>query len=148
MLRRFLVAGFAFALAGVASAVQAQTFTPTGPVTPTGSITTGPVTCTLGGSGSVSATAVTISGTISPGDFACGALMPSGPWSIQRIPGSTSTVHLTLSIVNIIANCRGTVVANWDNATSTVSFTNALFGPNYPQCTYTGHITVPGRQLF
>jgi hypothetical protein len=148
MLRRFLVASVAFALTGFAVPVQAQTFTPPGSVIPSGSITTGPATCLISGSGTATSTTVALSATLSPGYFGCGTvLVSSGSWSIQRIPGSTSTVHLTLSIANIIANCSGTVVANWNNATSTVSFTNAIFGPNYPQCTYTGSIHVPSLQL-
>lgn len=143
MLRLVPAISLALALTGAASASVAQTFAPTGPVVPTGWLQyDGGHTCNITATATTSSSAVTFLTRDLPGSPLCGSLSwfrPNGAWNVQ--PQSLSTVLLTIGVTTVPGSCHGTIVANWNNATS-VSFDNVLISPA-AVCRYSGRIYLP-----
>lgn len=142
----------AFAIAsmiaiGAASAASAQTISPTGSFTISGSAVMQQSTtanCTIAGSGSNTSTVGTIASRSFPsGTFGlCGPLglvQPYGAWSFRVAPGLTNKIYLKVG-ANTVLNkpCYGEVLVDWDNATSKATFNNNVIPPvtaGDPSCT-------------
>jgi len=131
---------------GAASGVSAQTMSPTGSFTFSGNVTmqqSVTANCNVSGTGSNSSSGGTLSGSFSPGNILyCGPLSlvkPYGAWSFDVIPGVTDKVRVTIG-ANTVLNkpCYGTFDADWNNATSTITFNNNPLPPvnvGDPSCT-------------
>jgi hypothetical protein len=147
MLRALSAITVASALAFAAPSTQAQTFTPSGPVTGSGTITFGPWICNVNVSGSATPTSLPIATrSISGGTVCAGALLPKGSWSVK--PLTTSTVELTIGFSTLPASCHGTIVANWSNVTRRITFTDVdIMPPVGAGCTYSGSIYFPALQI-
>ena len=147
MLRVLAAIAAASTLAFLASPTQAQTFTPSGPVTGSGTITFGPWICNVNVSGSATPTSLPIATRSISGNPVCaGSLLPNELWSVE--PLTTSTVQLTIGFTTVPAACHGTIVANWSNVTRTITFTNVdIMPPVGPACTYSGSIYFPALQI-
>jgi len=122
---------FASVLAiGGGSMASAQSISPTGSFTFTGSLEmeqSVKAFCNVSGTGTNTSTSGTLSGSFSPGNpLYCGILSlvkPYGAWSFRVKPGSTTRVYITVG-ANTVLNkpCYGEVEAGWNSATSTVTF--------------------------
>lgn len=153
MLRTVATVVAAIACLAAASPSRAQSFSPpwgtlggSGTVTLTQSLT---VTCDITAPffNVMTPTYLSIPAhSLNPGDFLCGIWVTTdGIWTAAVVPGSTTTIQLTLGFAQI-SPCYGTIIAQWDNATNTATFTNAyLFGST--SCTVDGSITVPGLTI-
>lgn len=158
MIKTLSFAAAAFATVAVASPSFAQSFSPSsGSVSGSGSVSlsqTISVTC------NVSITATPLSATsapiptrsITPGGVACFAVAPTGAWSAAVVPGSTTSISLTIG-ANTVANdpCYGTVVVAWNNVTNTATFNNNVLPPinaGGRNCTIvSGSIRIPGLTI-
>ncbi|MFC5372825.1 hypothetical protein [Brevundimonas faecalis] len=108
------------------------------------------MTCNLSGVAALGATTATVSSkTLFPGNPQCGsAIIPYGAWSAAVIPGSWTTVTLTIGRQDILRRCYGSITAAWDDATSTASFVSAaLPASSGPPCVVTGEVVVPGVNI-
>nr|WP_316626886.1 hypothetical protein [uncultured Brevundimonas sp.] len=157
MIKTLSIAAAAFASVAIASPTFAQSFSPsTGNVSGSGSVRlqqTTNVACNVSITASPGATTRPIpTRSISSGDFLCFAVAPYGSWSAAVVPGSTTSIALTIG-ANTVANkpCYGTVTAAWNNSTSTVTFSNNVLpavNAGDPSCTIvSGSIRIPGLQI-
>lgn len=157
MIKTLSVAAAAFATVALASPSFAQSFSPsTGNLSGSGSVTlsqTTTIPCNVSVTASAGATHRPIpTRSITPGNFLCVAVTPFGSWAADVVPGSTTTISLTIG-ANTIANdpCFGTVIVAWNNATSTATFNNNVLPPVDPagrNCTLvSGSIRIPGLTI-
>ncbi|VXB01969.1 hypothetical protein [Brevundimonas sp. G8] len=158
MIKTLSFAAAAFATVAMASPSFAQSFSPSsGSVSGSGSVT---LSQTVSATCNVSVTASPLSATsapiptrsITPGSITCLAVAPTGAWGAAVVPGSTTSIALTIG-ANTVANdpCYGTVVVAWNNATNTATFNNNALPPINPtgrNCTIVrGSIRIPGLQI-
>ena len=157
MIKTLSCAAAAFATVAIASPSFAQSFSPsTGNVSGSGSVVlsqTTVVTCNVSITASPGATTRAIpTRSISPGDLLCFAVGPTGAWSASVVPGSTTSISLSIG-ANTVANqpCYGTVTVAWNNATNTATFNNNVLPPvtaGNPSCTIrSGSIRIPGLTI-
>lgn len=154
MIRKISFAAAAIATLALASPSFAQSFSPSsGSASGSGTVRlrqTTTVNC------NVSITANPLSATsapiptrnITPGDFLCIAVVPYGAWSAAVVPGSTTSIALTIG-ANTVAGqpCYGTVTVAWDNVLHRATFNNNVLppvNPAHPSCTIiSGTINIP-----
>ncbi|RZJ44668.1 MAG: hypothetical protein EON86_02890 [Brevundimonas sp.] len=154
MIRKMTFAAAAIAALALASPSFAQSFSPSsGSASGSGTVRlrqTTTVNC------NVSVTASPLSPgsapiptrSITAGDFLCIAVAPYGAWSAAVVPGSTTSINLTIG-ANTVAGqpCYGTVTVAWDNTTHKATFNNNVLppvNPAHPSCTIlSGSITLP-----
>ena len=158
MIKTLSIAAAALASVALASPSFAQSFShSSGSVSGSGSVVlsqTTVVTCNVSITASpLSATSAPIpTRSITPGSALCFAVGPYGSWSAAVVPGSTTSISLTIG-ANTVANdpCYGTVVAAWNNATSTATFSNNVLPPvnaGGRSCTIRSvSIRIPGLQI-
>ncbi len=157
MIKTLTFAAAALATVALASPSFAQSFSPsTGNLSGSGVVQlqqTTNVNCNVSITASPGATSRPIpTRSISAGDFLCIAVAPYGSWSANVVPGSTTSISLTIG-ANTVANdpCYGTVVVAWDNATRTATFNNNVLPPVNSgglNCTIvSGSIRIPGLQI-
>jgi len=157
MIKTLSVVAAAFASVAIASPSLAQSFSPsTGNVSGSGSVRlqqTTDVTCTVSITASPGATSRAIpTRSISAGSALCFVVTPYGAWKADVIPGSTTSVSLTIG-ANTVANkpCYGAVTVAWNNATNTATFINNVLpavNAGDPSCTIvSGSIRIPGLQI-
>lgn len=157
MIKTLSFAAAALATVALASPSFAQSFSPsTGNVSGSGSVRlqqTTDVTCNVSITASPGATSRAIpTRSISPGNFLCVVVAPYGAWNAAVVPGSTTTISLTIG-ANTVANqpCYGTVVVAWNNATNTATFNNNVLPAvttGNPSCTIvSGSIRIPNLQI-
>ncbi|WP_409020571.1 hypothetical protein [Brevundimonas vesicularis] len=140
---------------GLSSAAIAQTISPTGSFTISGSAVMQQSTtanCTISAAGSNTSTVGTITSRSFPsGTFGlCGPLglvQPYGAWSFRVAPGQTNKIYLTVG-ANTVLNkpCYGEVLVDWDNANSRATFSNNVLpavNAGDPSCTLVaGSVTI------
>jgi len=138
-----------------ATGVNAQTISPTGSFTISGSAVMQQSTtanCTISASGTNTSTVGTITSRSFPsGTFGlCGPLglvQPYGAWSFRVAPGQTNKIYLKVG-ANTVLNkpCYGEVLVDWDNATSKATFNNNVLpavNAGDPNCTLvSGSVTI------
>ncbi|PXA84023.1 protein activator of alkane oxidation PraB [Caulobacter sp. D4A] len=145
-----LAVAASLAVAGLASAASAATFTPnssstTVPVTFAGTLTLGPTPMSCStiltgvvnpGGGSVTITG----GSMAPGSWQCGwlAIPASFPWTLT--PLTTAQVSLSpMALTGGLSECSGVVTASWANP-GTIIF-NATVIPGAPACQVSGALS-------
>lgn len=157
MIKTLSFAAAAFATLALASPSLAQSFSPSsGTVTGSGSVRlqqTTNVNCNVSITANLGATSAAIpTRSISAGDFLCIFVAPFGTWSAGVVPGSTTSISLTIG-ANTVAGqpCYGTTTVAWNNATSTATFSNNVLPPvtaGNPSCTIvSGSIRIPGLTI-
>lgn len=127
----FSAAASLFAVLLLSNQASAQTFDVTGSFTGSGNVTmfnSQQVTCNVSFSGSNNSTSGDINdpATFTAGSFFCGLIVsPSGDWKFEVIPGVYDKLRVYIG-ANVIGggSCYGPVEADWNNATSTISFNN------------------------
>ncbi|MNC34989.1 MULTISPECIES: hypothetical protein [unclassified Brevundimonas] len=146
-MKKFASVCFAAAAVLAATGVNAQTISPTGSFTISGSAVMQQSTtanCTISAAGTNTSTAGTITSRSFPsGTFGlCGPLglvQPYGAWSFRVAPGQTNKIYLKVG-ANTVLNkpCYGEVLVDWDNATSKATFNNNVLpavNAGDPSCT-------------
>jgi hypothetical protein len=158
MIKTLSFAAAAFATLALASPSFAQSFSPSsGSVSGSGNVRlsqTTTVNCNVSITASpLSATTAPIpTRSISAGDFLCIFVAPFGSWSAAVVPGSTTSISLTIG-ANTVAGqpCYGTTTVAWNNATNTATFNNNVLPPvtaGNPSCTIiSGSIRIPGLTI-
>ena len=157
MIKTLSFAAAALATVAIASPSFAQSFSPsTGNVSGSGSVRlqqTTDVTCNVSITASPGATSRAIpTRSISAGSFLCVVVTPYGAWNAAVVPGSTTSIALTIG-ANTVANqpCYGTVTVAWNNATNTATFNNNVLPAvttGNPSCTIvSGSIRIPNLQI-
>ena len=85
--------------------------------------------------------ATVTSRSFSPGTFLCGSVVnPAGTWTIDAGPG-TNTVTLNVGASSILGSCSGTVQADWNNSTGTLTFNNVSIPGSPDPCTIDGSLS-------
>lgn len=157
MIKTLTFAAAALATVAIASPSFAQSFSPsTGNLSGSGSVRlqqTTDVTCNVAITASPGATSRAIpTRSISAGTFLCVVVTPYGAWNAAVVPGSTTSIALTIG-ANTVANkpCYGTVTVAWNNTTRTATFNNNVLPAvtsGDPSCTLvSGSINIPGLQI-
>lgn len=157
MIKTLSFAAAAFATVALASPSFAQSFSPsTGNVSGSGSVRlqqTTDVTCNVSFTASPGATERLIpTRSISAGGFLCVFVAPFGSWKANVVPGSTTSISLTIG-ANTVAGqpCFGTTTVAWNNLTNTATFSNNVLPPvtaGNPSCTIvSGSIVIPGLTI-
>ncbi|MBO6764311.1 hypothetical protein [Maricaulis sp.] len=79
--------------------------------------------------------------SFSPGDWPCGVLVnPTGTWTITPGPG-TNKVTLSIGATSILGSCSGTVQADFNTATNTITFNNVSVPGTPNACTVNGSLS-------
>lgn len=157
MIKTLSFAAAVFATVAIASPSFAQSFSPSsGSVSGSGTVRlsqTTTVNCNVAITANLGATTAPIpTRSITAGDFLCIFVAPFGSWNAAVVPGSTTSISLTIG-ANTVAGqpCFGTTTVAWDNATSTATFNNNVLPPvtpGNPSCTIIlGSIRIPGLTI-
>ena len=160
MIKTFPIAAAALAAAAIASPSFAQSFSPSsGAVSGSGPIRIVQATslyCNLSleamqlGPTSILIPTRTVS-PMSQGSGFCLAMVPYGHWQADVVPGSSTSIALTLGFrTDVLQPCYGTVTASWNNATNTATINNAvlpLVNAGDRPCIISGVVRIPSLQV-
>lgn len=136
----------ALAMAPLASPAVAQSFSPAPSTTTLSGLLNLQQTVNLDCQVSVSVSinssgqATVTSRSFSPGNPACGTVItPFGTWTLS--PDSPTQVTATVGATSFAGSCVGPITGVWNNATSSVTFTNATVPGTPGPCTVNGTLT-------
>lgn len=145
-----LVGTLALAMTALASPAMAQTFSPapntfmlTGVLNLQQSININcdvKINVSVDAAGVATVTSQSFSATSAGTSPLCGtAVTPFGTWTLT--PNSPTQVTSTVGATSVLGTCVGAVLGTWDNATSTLTFINAIVPGAPGPCIVNGTLT-------
>ena len=140
------VAALSVAVAALASTVEAETWSPTGTITLTGSVAVwSSITalCVLSGEATLNGSSASINQLSLTGGTFCGAItFLDLPYNIE--PSSLTSVTLeNVRITGFLGNCFGDLTGTFDQLNGEISFLNAFLSPGPPlnvPCGFSGTV--------
>lgn len=140
----------ALAILPIASPAMAQSFSPASSTTTLSGLLNLQqsinINCQVQINASIDAAgqATVTSRSFSPGNPLCGgAVTPFGTWTLS--PDNPTQVSATVGSTSVLGTCSGSITGTWNNATNSVTFTNAIVPGTPAPCIVNGTLTsVPG----